>query len=156
MPAISGTDRQFYLERLRAGDTHAIAARVSGHARTSYNRIADRDDLFRAAREEATKAGIEVLEQQLVSIGLGNVEAKMPQVVALFGVLKARDPAKWSEKRQLEVGGKDGKPVEVAIGVSYREVLETLRRIGAEPADGDAGSGNSVPGAGEVLPADNK
>ena len=156
MPAISGTDKQKYLTNLREGDTHAVAAKNSGHPRTSYARIAEKDEAFRKAITEATAVGLDTLEQELVDVGRGKVEVKMPRLVAIFAVLKKRDPDKWVEKNQIAVGNADNKPLEVSIGIDIREIIKVARSVGAGFTEGDAGHRSGVPGTGEVLPVGDK
>jgi hypothetical protein len=62
--AISGKDRDCFLEAVAHGWSVTAAAQRAGHPRSTFYLLRDRDEEFKAAWAEAIEAGTEVLEDE--------------------------------------------------------------------------------------------
>ena len=95
---ITKRHRDAYLAALRLGSTHEAAAQAAGKSRAGFKDLRQRDEAFAVEVAEAADAGCEAVEQQLVKIAFGTIEAKSTaQVTACFGILRARRPEVWRE-----------------------------------------------------------
>lgn len=96
--ALTKRQREHYVSELANGATHEAAARAAGRPRTTFKRLRQRDEAFALEVDEACDRGTEMVEQQLVDIAFGRVEAKnTAQVTACFGLLRKRRPDLWRE-----------------------------------------------------------
>lgn len=124
---ITKRERETYLRELSEGSTHEQAARIAGRARSTLKSLRQRDETFALAVDEACDRGCEMVEQQLVDIAFGRVEAKnTAQVTACFGLLRARRPEVWRESYREPERGR-GAQLDVArLDKEERDLLRAL------------------------------
>jgi hypothetical protein len=124
---ITALEREVFLQRLREGDSPEAAGRAAGRSRQGFQGVRQHDETFALEWAAAEEAGVGMIEQQLVAIARGEVEAKNnAQVTAIFGVLRARRPEIWRERY---VEPDRGKPRRIDTSNLSKEELALFREL---------------------------
>jgi hypothetical protein len=109
-----------------------LAARMVGvPSRTlRYHKL--KDEAFGEAWHEALRVrGKELFEQKLMDVALGFQRAGQAQILALFGILKSREPEVWREDRQqaLALMAANGGPIEIKLAFEPPKPVEELAPV---------------------------
>ena len=114
-----------YLEQLRNGHTRGYAATLTGVGRqTIYDHI-KKDKGFGAAISEAEDDAIAKVENALFEA------ANSGNVTAIQVFLYNRNPKRWADRRNIQVSGERGGPIEVSLSakdLSDAELIAIIER----------------------------
>lgn len=92
--------RQAFLEAYESGHSVSASCEIAGISRVTVYRTVRTDPQFAAAFRAATELNTDACEDRLLQMA---TEAKVPgNVVALFGILKARRPERWRDQVSLQ------------------------------------------------------
>ncbi len=122
--------RADFLRIYASGKSVEYAANEIGFSRTAIFNLIDRDEAFADAYERAQKRNTTALEDHLMKHA---TEPKTPgNIIALFGLLKARNPGRWRENVKLEHSGTVAHALAPDLLAAARERLEKRDVIDAD------------------------
>lgn len=119
--AMRPMQRERMLAALRQGASPSAAAAYAGISRATYYRWRDADEAFAAAIIDATEAGTDRLEDELLARA---TDPNNPSPIALIVALKARRPEKYKEGYVAPNSGNAGVTLNVAL--TFESKLEGL------------------------------
>ena len=111
-----------YLENISNGHTRGYSATLIGIHRSTIVNHMKKDKAFAEAVSEAERDAIGKIENALFEA------ANSGNVTAIQVFLYNRDPKRWSDKRNIQLSGKDGEPIKVELDGRAR-LLSALARL---------------------------
>ena len=133
--SITKRQRETYIAALAGGATHEKAAQEAGRGRRLFLDLRQANETLRFVVDRAEELGNHMVEQQLVDIAFGKVEAKnTAQVTACFGLL--RSPQARPVARDLQAARGRQAPAAEHVEPSDEE-LEVFRGLLAKVRGND-------------------
>jgi hypothetical protein len=140
--------REKFLEALRTGASHAVAAEAAGLSRALVYNWRNDDPVFEKDWSEAEETGTDRLEQAILERAVKGTQKEVYQGGQLVGtvtehhdtlaifMMKARRPEKYKDRVHTELTGKDGGPIQHEVS-ALDELESRLSGIATRlPTDG--------------------